>query len=656
MAIIDIESASVSVSHFSDLKTVLEDYAAYAHITTVYLAADITISDQISIAPQREHITLDGRNPSDATGETVHTVTDFDTPVEGKVIGVRTAPATHMQVTYSHICWIGKNNYYGIFFVHNTVKNITAIFDHVTYTGPQLTYHAHGITRLVDCVLVSRVEHEGQSHRLIGEVGYLEIGGATEITQESATYSIIHYWKSKEYSCVILPDADIHIHSCAYLLDMTGTNPLSLQIGQRAKLDISLRYSLCKSDDALFDSIAIGENASFRLRQQQSHTVPTIRMAGELRVENGARVDLQQEQSGSAPLIQYYGTNRAVTPALAIHTPASFVLRTPAGTQSRCLGVDGDAVSVAVSIAGQQLNAWGTAADSAIAGTLDDHADFSWYKNDSADLVLTGSMQGARTSLTANLTAEEERERGHIGLLDLQAQGVLSVGRVPLAMEPILASGEPIRGKSAPHSQIRVAFITADEQYNRTQTALDDGSFSFATAFPIPVGTDVAVTAGTPYLIHRSGTQAVDAGTLRLLEPVPETLEFLFSPVARNPHLYRRSDPDWRLQVLDSRVNSTPWRLYATVDGVLTSYDAEGNARETLPGALVFVDSENALHPFGQEPIAVWQGAPNSGRPLTTTVAWAPDKGMLMTVSAQPFHLGKRYTATVRWHVAPVSE
>ncbi len=651
MAIIEIDATSVSVSNFAELKIVLENYSTYAYVITVYLAADIELEGGISINPQRTTITIDGRNPDDATGETIHTITDHNSLDARYTIGVRSLPPAGMEVTYTHINWIGKN-YYGILFVGNTTRNVVAIFDHITYTGPQMVFHIYNVTRLTDCTLTSAGGAVGYPQETIGEVGHLEIGGKTKITQTSQNYPIMYFRISDDYSLTILPNADVTMELGAWMLQLEGVISLPFRVKKDAKLHITSRQSLSRESDAQFSSVTIEEGASLIVRQKEDDNRSALYMYGEFLVEKNAVVDMQMLAHSQSPLVYFHATGEQ---KLTLNSPKSFILRSAYGSVTKVIDA-APLTSVDISISSQQVNFWDIPSSDDIAGKMNDTPLYSWRKSDNSELELRGSFRSGLTTLTDNLTDEERQNLAPIEHLQLTGAGTLSAGRIPLEMEPVIDNGEPVSGKTAPKALVKVEFTTDEETYSQTQNALEDGSFSFDTAFPIPVGTQVEVTVNTPFLIYKEILEAVDIGELYLMDP-PATLEFAFPSIAHNPNLYGRADPNWKLEVVDSRVRSTPWVLYAASDGDLTSYDSQGNVRQTLPGALVYVDSEAVLHTIGETPVVIWNGAAKDGSdPLITTVTWSADKGMLMTTSTNPFWAGDRYTTNIYWTLEAVSE
>ena len=147
------DGISVSVDTFTDLRTFLQINSGYTDYTTAYLASDIVIAaGGISIDPGRTNVAVDGTDPNDPSGQTIHTITDAASAASADCIGVRSAPSADMHVVFRNITWIGRDNY-GAFYTPDTAGFgiVTVTFEKVSYTGPQIVYHAYGTTRFIDC-------------------------------------------------------------------------------------------------------------------------------------------------------------------------------------------------------------------------------------------------------------------------------------------------------------------------------------------------------------------------------------------------------------------------------------------------------------------------------------------------------------------------
>lgn len=634
MAIITLDSVSVSVDTFADLRTVLADYSTYAAITTVYLAADITIaSSGISINPNRTTITLDGQDPNDSTGATIHTITDCNSAASADTIGVRSTPAGNMNITFQNINWIGYD-YYGIFYTPDAAAyNVVSItFNYIHYTGPQMTYHAYGLTRFIDCTVKTIQAYSSLNE--VAEVSRVEIGGTTTIQQTSTAYPIFYFrdGNSNSFSLKILPDANVTLIAGNDVVQGNGYYT-ALEIGENATLTATTQSSFCRDTSGRLSSVLVGEGASFIINQQGGAN-HTIYCNGSFTVNRNASVSIISSYSGAGYLIYFYPT-ASVTAGLILVSPSSFILY-KANANLLYFGT-----TTVISIAAQQVNYWTTAAASATAGTLSDIPTYSWRKTDGTDVLLTGTATVGANSITGNFTAEEELLLPALSNLKLWLTHAFSAGNLPLSVDVITSDGYPVTGTTLPGANLLVDYTAG------ATTGIADNMGAFSVTTPVlDESTPVTVKSNVPFLITSFTRNAVDPGEL-LLQDIPDTLPFVLSAIASEPVvLYGRQDSGWMIAVEDSRVRSEKWYLYAATDGPLTS---TVNPEHTVPGALVFINADNVIVQLGAEPILVYTGDGNGGSTKTTNVSWDGVKGILLQAVNAPYYNGEEYRAQIAW-------
>ena len=80
---------------------------------------------------------------------------------------------------------------------------------------------------------------------------------------------------------------------------------------------------------------------------------------------------------------------------------------------------------------------------------------------------------------------------------------------------------------------------------------------------------------------------------------------------------------------MDSRVNSTNWKLYVSVVQDLTSSNGI-----VLEDSLVFVDEDDNIIPLTKAPVFVYKGEKNDEDVKVTNVMWDENKGILLRIMA----------------------
>ncbi len=627
MAITPIDDTSVAVYTFADLSAVLQNTgSAYTAVTQVFLAADITLTAGINLSTARSAITLDGKDPYDLTGETVHTITESQTSDSGRAIGVRTGGYT-MAVTYQNINWVGQN-YYGVFFTpgDSTYNNVSITLSRINYTGPQFTYHHAGITRILDCQV--NIVKAYSNCEEVGEVCRLEIGGTTAITHtDSADTDSMFWFFGTAPSFTILPDAQVTLNT---VMDVyytwAGEVPFSLSPG--ASLIVNTKKGFCRDSGNKLASVTIGADSSFRLIQTAPGSGATMHCTGAFTVEEGASVYMQSAFTGANQTLYFYTT----AAALQLNNPHSFVIY---NQSANAFAFD---ARTTISMTGQQFNYWSSATLFPAAGTLADTPQYAWWRAAGGVALISGNNTGSASTLASSDFSEEDLQGKPLSNLKLHSARVFAVGELPLHVDDITADGYPVTGTTLADAAVRVT--TESDEY--TSTANAAGEFSVETDV-IPMEAAVKIIANVPFLYSAVVRRSLEPGGLTL--SAPETMVFLLNIIAESPSvLYGREDTAWALTVTDSRIHSTPWALYASINGPMTS---QVNARHTVPGALVHVDE--AVTSLGAAPVLIYQGEANDGTTQVTEIAWEAVKGILLQAVDAPYFNKELYRTDIIW-------
>ena len=632
------DGASVSVDTFTDLKTFLQDNGIYAAYHTAYLAADIEIAaGGISINPGRTLVTVDGTDPNDPSGQTIHTITDAASAAAADCIGVRSAPLSNMHVIFRSLTWVGKN-YYGAFYTPDVAvyNAVTVTFKDVSYLGPQISYHAYGKTRFIDCAIKTAASTSAISE--LAEVSQVEIGGVTTIEQTSTAYPIFYFrdGNNNVFSLTILPDSDVTFIAGNDVMEGNGYHT-ALTVGQRAKFTSRSQSKFCRGAAARLSSVLIDRDAVFTVRQLGTGT-PSLVCNGAFTVNQNAVADIRYEYNGTGRLLYFYPTAGS-TASLNLNDPSDFIMY-----KQYDENVINFATPTNINITAQQVNFWNPSASSAIAGTMDDIPTYSWRKEDGGNAQITGSATATANTLTGNFTPEELQTLPPLSELKLYAARALSAGNLPLTVNPVSNIGMPVSGTTAVSANLLVDYSDG----TAAGASDNEGEFSISTPV-IAEGTPVTVKSNIPFLITTVTTASVPAGALTLLDP-PEWMRFILAPIAFSPVvLYGRQDSDWTISVEDSRAESSVWYLYATVDGPMTSED---NPAHTVPGALVCVDENDVVTPLGTNPVLIYTGEGNGGSAKITEISWDTAKGILLQATPTPYFNGEEYRANISWELS----
>lgn len=617
------------VDSFADLKTVTEGTGGdYGTITTVYFSADITQTAlPLTVPLSKPDFVIDGtyegvRHTYTTTGDSSVNFVTTANPGIGKPV---------LHVTMQHMNITGKNYYGAMGSADNSnYLNVVFTYSDVDYTGAQANYHRYGTVEYLDCRMdISRDE--------VAECGRVILGGETTITHTTGGYS--SFWMTLDTTSQyfrVLAGAKVSITAKYGVIYVSAGAEFIMEDG--ASLTISSPYGMSYSANA-FKTFEIGAGATFDCRQT-IELQPMINLKGTMTVKENANIFLQKT-AGTNPIIS------ASSSTVSIQSPERFVMLSSTGNAMLLSG------TTHLDMQGMQINYWGTANSAADPGGFTDFPTYSWRKTPAADQsaedayirgnAVTGSFTADADG--TNLSDEELSGRPLTGFILNKSYGC-SIGNLPLLVDYITADGWPVTGTTDAGAAVKVSYDTI----TLSDTAGPTGDFRMDPGTTIPLDTDVTISVNRPYLLRSHTTSVVDPGALTLVDPPARILFSLANKVSLDPLRYGRVEDSWTLTVTDSRARSTPWQLYASIDADLTSYTESGEAKCTLPGSLLFVNSDYESIQLGTTALPVWEGEANRGD-LTKEwqLTWDADAGFLLGLSTNPFCSGDTYTADITW-------
>lgn len=144
------------------------------------------------------------------------------------------------------------------------------------------------------------------------------------------------------------------------------------------------------------------------------------------------------------------------------------------------------------------------------------------------------------------------------------------------------------------------------------------------------------------------------AKTLRLvqngnleLKSAPSKIEFQRPVLQTNPVILGRKEESMVIEIIDGRVVSKEWYLYAYIDNEMKTNDG----KYSLPNSLIFIDNDGNMHTLSKQPTLVYTGEENDGLTKTTNITWSQKQGILFKV-IEPLYNGETYSAEIQWKVS----
>lgn len=619
-----IDNETVVVYNTADLRDAVSTDNGISYI---YFGADIELEYGITIFPGKPTLIIDGFYPLDGTG-VIHKFTDMHSADMANTLGVRASSSINLTIKNMNMQgW----NYYGIpcFIGGSGQNNVVMTYNNVTYAGPQITYNPNGLTNFIDCnITILQGTTEPQE---VAESNRVVLGGTVNINKTNDIHSVFYFRGTSGTAYLeVLPDANVIINTNNYFMyTAVGAVPYTINAG--AKLTLNTRRGICESSGHRVSTFTVGEGALFKYIQAEANgSTATLYINGAFTVNKAANVYMQANYDGVGPLIRF----AASTGALNIINPKSFVL------YKRGAAAITFANEIPCTFSGGQLNYWDIATPFPQAGTLSDIPTRKWNKDKYATFIWSGRVSSAQTSMpTHNFTQEELDSLPPLTDLRVQDARVLSIGDLPLMVNAVVER-KPVTGTTEAGAYVLIEYIgnSADTWAGAT------GGFSVNPLTPIPFAASVTISANTPFLITIVTEISRDEGEL-VLQSAPDLITFILSSVSTVPELLlAREYPDAEVVVYDSRVESTPWKLMASIDRPLQT---ESGHTETV----VYAD-DIGITQLGAQPIPVYWGEENEGDPKTTKCQWAYNRGILLHVT-EPIFNSEKYTAKVIWDILP---
>ena len=628
------EEVSVIVSNYDELASAITGNNNY---NTIYLNADIEITSRINYPTTKTNLTINGTYTNEQGITTRHTLTDMNSSAISNSIYISSATSA-IDVTLCNLDIVGKN-YYGIVAVEaaTSTKVVTLTYKNVNYTGPQISYNRQGMVRYIDSnITIKTFPGYASPSNELAEANRVEIGGKTTINHTS-TGNAMFWFTYSNPSFKILENADVTITSesretfyCDYSPDITIENGANVTINT----PIGMFYDTGSSQ--LAKSFLIEKNANLKVTQTAVKSgVGTIRCSGNFTVSDGASLYMTNTLSSSAPLIQMTSTA-----TITFENPKSVVLYNKNGNLIRWTSGTGK-----VNINSQVVNYWLSAKDFPDAGTLSDIPLYMWTKLDNSNVEINAATStSTTTTVTTNITSSDSSDPPSLETFNLQNVRVISMGQLSLKTDAISDTTLNITGTTNPSSNLKAEFLISSVVNNVTGNSDNSGYFSITLPETLPIGTSVKITANDNFKNRTETTVIVYAGALEF-KTVPNILAFKSTIIPNVKTTIQRQEPNWYMVISDSRILSSEWNLYASIEKPFTSVD-----NHIIKDTLVFIDEKDNTFIISSEPTKIYSGNSVSS-PTDKTIKWSENRGMLLIINPQDILAGS-YSTTITWTIS----
>lgn len=615
-----INQNTVVVFTSSELKEALENDNGYTYI---YLGSDITLSSGIAISNKKSEVIIDG---------TYNNVmyNYIDQKKLGTSDGIYVTGAFTSKVTVKNINITGYN-YYGVIYVPeaSAYKNTTIEYSKVTYVGPQISYNPMGITRFLDSVIT--IKDNYASGNEVAECNQIEIGGNTTIIHNSTGNSSF-WFRNSSPSFTILSGASVYFTSTAREL-FYGVTDLVFTISKNASFYVSVYNGLAYGTFGTGTTI-IDENATFSLNKTHySGSYPTWYSYGTITLNKGSTLNIinnYENITSSNYNILFSGNGSG----LILNNPEKVVLYNSVGN---VISARNNSI---FDFTYNRINLFNTAISITDDISKDTLPTYSWYKSSELSKV-SGTFTSAKTTVVSNNYTEEMKNLPSLSNFNIIDKKILSIGTFFFCINPITEKDTTISGTTRANASILIEYEDSSVVVN----ADENGDFSYSYSIPLPVGTVITFTCKyyEDLLYYTKQVEVVYSGEL-LLDSATKSFQFETYAINKNPVICPRLT-NLSVRVIDSRINSSDWKLYAAIN-----HEMESDYGIVLGDSLVFVDESGDIKSLSDTPTLVYTGKNNGGSTTTTDITWEENKGILLRLN-DPLENNVKYSAQIIWTI-----
>ena len=608
-----INNKKIVINTSDELKEILENDNSYEYI---YLENDITLTSGIN--NNKEKVIIDGTYNnirSKLTGIISTSLDDTIVMNSKNSIEIR-----NMDIEYT--------NTYGV--VYSTV-NAIIIFKNINFNGTQLSYNPYGSTKIEDSIINIKTMNEVAGEEVC-ESDRVIIGGKTNISSNATKPLFTFKNNTASPSVIFLCRSDIIISNETGAF-MNGTNKLNFTILHDTSVSMVTgngfaEYTVCGANNVLIE-----ERAKLSFIENKHQRIPMWSIFGNLTVKEGASLEVINSYE-STPSDNYNIHFKGSSCNFILDNPASVVFYT------KNANVIYTNEPLNFSFKCSRLNFWSSASSFATAGGIDNLPDYFWYKENDL-MVLEGILTSSLTSITKmNLTNAELSKLSDIGNFSFLSRKQFSIGTNIFNVHPINNTTKKISGHTISFCDVLIKYSSI----STTVQADENGLFEYSFSSDIPDNTEVEITTNLPgsFLYGTRRISTPYNGELSFIG-LTSFFEFSLNPISINPTILPKSK-DLIIKVVDSRLTSTDWKLYASINKPATS-----QMGYVLDDALIFKKLDDEIVVLNENLQLVFNGTSRVGDIELLDITFSKEKGPLLDLSNNALEINEEYFSSINF-------
>ena len=613
-----INNNTVVVTNSDELKQAVSEDNGYDYI---YLGSDIIATSGFIINSNKVKITIDG------TYNNVKYTYTNNLSLEATVIKAST---TNKKIILKNMNIVSSHGY-GVVYVpsHPNYSNVVVEYNNINFSGIELSQNYYGTTKIIDSLIDAKDTNNVSTQRVC-DSNRIIIGGNTIITSSSSTNTVFFFNDVIPSYIKIVPNSNVSITTNKEL--MNGTNRLDLIVGHGSEFLLTTGNGFAITTTHGARNVLIEEMANFTFIEKSHQRVPMWNVFGDFIVKEGASISVINTYM-TTPTdnynIYFKGTNQ------------KFVLDNPKYvniyTKNANVVYTNNPVDFAFSFS--RINMWIYALDYISACSLDDTPALYWYK-ETTPAKITGVFNKDSTTVTShNFTDTELSSISDINSFSFQGKKILTIGILKINVHPITDSTNVISGHTIPYAKVKIEY----DNKSLTASADENGLFEANVDSAIAENTRVKITSCLNSCFTERKVTTPFMGELTLLKAT-ENIPFSMKMSSTNPIILPKKN-ETVVTVVDSRVNSTNWKLYLNYTNPMIE-----STGKVLIDSLLFKKFNNEEIFLKTTKKLIYESNDNGGVVNVSNITFSTDKGLFLRPSKDLLE-DEDYSTIIVWSV-----
>ena len=540
------------------------------------------------------------------------------------------ASTTNKRIILKNMNIVSSHGY-GVVYVpsHPNYSNVVVEYNNINFSGIELSQNYYGTTKIIDSLIDAKDTNNVSTQRVC-DSNRIIIGGNTIITSSSSTNTVFFFNDVIPSYIKIVPNSNVSITTNKEL--MNGTNRLDLMVGHGSEFLLTTGNGFAITTTHGARNVLIEEMANFTFIEKSHQRVPMWNVFGDFIVKEGASISVINTYM-TTPTdnynIYFKGTNQ------------KFVLDNPKYvniyTKNANVVYTNNPVDFAFSFS--RINMWIYALDYISACSLDDTPALYWYK-ETTPAKITGVFNKDSTTVTShNFTDTELSSISDINSFSFQGKKILTIGMLKINVHPITDSTNVISGHTIPYAKVKIEY----DNKSLTASADENGVFEANVDSAIAENTRVKITSCLNSCFTERKVTAPFMGELTLLKAT-ENIPFSMKISSTNPIVLPKKN-ETVVTVVDSRVNSTNWKLYLNYTNPMIE-----STGKVLIDSLLFKKFNNEEIFLKTTKKLIYESNDNGGVVNVSNITFSTDKGLFLRPSKDLLE-DEDYSTIIVWSV-----